>query len=182
MPSEQLSVLKIVAETLDRAGIRYMVSGSMAMNFYAEPRMTRDIDLVVELMSADGPRIVDLFGAEFYLDPDAVRDAIARRGMFNLIHRALVLKVDFIVRKDETYRREEFSRRRKARIEDFDVFLVAAEDLILSKLDWTKGRRSEIQLSDVRNLIDSVSDLDWPYLERWGADLGVSDLLLEVRS
>ena len=46
--SEELEVLRIVAERLGQAGIAYMVTGSVAMNHYAVPRMTRDIDLVVD--------------------------------------------------------------------------------------------------------------------------------------
>ena len=46
--SDELDVLKSVAARLGEAGIPYMVTGSMAANFYAVPRMTRDIDLVVE--------------------------------------------------------------------------------------------------------------------------------------
>ncbi|MBM4267261.1 MAG: hypothetical protein FJ144_11745 [Deltaproteobacteria bacterium] len=182
MPSEQLTVLKLVAETLDGAGLPYMLSGSTAMNYYAQPRMTRDIDLVVELSADDAPRFTHLFGAAFYLDDDAVADAIARQGMFNLIHTALVIKVDFIVRKGTAYRREEFSRRRRIRVDDFDLWIVTAEDLVLSKLDWARDSRSELQLADVRNLTTAVADLDWSYLERWAAVLGVTELLREVRS
>jgi hypothetical protein len=47
--SDGLVVLKLVATPLNGAGIPYMLSGSMAMNYYAQPRMTRDLDLVVEL-------------------------------------------------------------------------------------------------------------------------------------
>lgn len=47
--SEQLDVLKLVADRLQHAGIAYMISGSTAMNYYAQPRLTRDIDLVVAL-------------------------------------------------------------------------------------------------------------------------------------
>lgn len=46
--SGQLDVFKLVAERLERAGIAYMVSSSMTLNYYAQPRLTRDIDLVVE--------------------------------------------------------------------------------------------------------------------------------------
>ncbi|MHC4144009.1 MAG: hypothetical protein ACYSUD_04425 [Planctomycetota bacterium] len=41
--SEELEVLKIVAERLEGAGISYMISGSVAANYYTIPRMTRDI-------------------------------------------------------------------------------------------------------------------------------------------
>jgi len=49
-------------------------------------------------------------------------------------------------------------------------------------LGWAKDTRSELQLRDARNLIASVDALDWEYIERWATDLGVSDLLTEVRT
>jgi hypothetical protein len=109
--SEQLAVLKLVAERLHRAGIAYMISGSIAMNYYAQPRLTRDIDIVVALRLDDAERVTTLFVVDFYIDADAVRNAIAQLGMFNIIHYAHVMKVDFIVRKDTPYRLVEFARR-----------------------------------------------------------------------
>jgi hypothetical protein len=45
----ELEVLQDVCARLERSRIAYMLTGSMAMNYYAQPRMTRDIDIVVEL-------------------------------------------------------------------------------------------------------------------------------------
>lgn len=180
--SDELVVLKDVLERLERAGVAYMVSGSMALNFYAQPRMTRDIDVVVELSPRDVKAVVAAFEADFYLDEDTVHDAIARQSMFNIIHNALAFKVDLVVRKDEPYRREEFSRRTRVSVDDLSFFIVAPEDLLLSKLAWAKDSHSEMQLGDVRNLIRAASGLDWPYIEKWAATLGVMDLLSEVRS
>src|SRR5712691_2359468 len=74
--SEELEVLKIVADRLRGASIAYMVTGSVAMNHYAVPRMTRDIDLVVELSSADVDRVCRLFEADFDVDRQAVHRAV----------------------------------------------------------------------------------------------------------
>jgi hypothetical protein len=178
---DELSVLKVVTTRLAGAGIAYMVTGSVAVSLYAEPRMTRDVDLVVELGPADTARIVDMFDAEFICDADRIRDAIARRSMFNLIHTAAVVKIDVIVRRDGAYREEEFRRRRLTRIDNVEMWVVSAEDLILSKLDWARLSRSEVQLRDVRNVIAAQPALDWPYLEAWAARIGVFDLLGEVR-
>ena len=52
---------------------------------------------------------------------------------------------------------------------------------MLSKLAWAAESRSEIQLQDVRNLIRSVADLDWTYIERWATELTLGELLREVR-
>jgi hypothetical protein len=115
--TEELEVLTIVAGRLEAAGIAYMVTGSFAANYYAVPRMTRDIDLVVELSAGDADQFCGLFEGDFYLDRAAVRAAIASRGAFNLIHLAHVVKVDCIVRKDSEYRRTELARQRRGRVE-----------------------------------------------------------------
>ncbi len=97
-----------------------------------------------------------------------------------MIHNALVVKVDCVVRKDSEYRRGEFARRRPVAIAGQQVFLVAPEDLILSKLDWAKESRSQTQLGDVRNLLKSVHGLDTAYLNHWAERLGLATLYQEV--
>ena len=44
--------LAAIASALDRAGVRFMVTGSTASTFYGEPRTTHDIDIVLELTDA----------------------------------------------------------------------------------------------------------------------------------
>ena len=178
--SEELEVLKEVSRRLDRAKIAYMFTGPIATNFYTVPRMTRDIDIVVELSEQDLSRFIPLFEIDYYLEPETVREAVKNRGMFNLIQNEYVIKIDFVVRKDTPYRRREFSRRKKISIDGQDLYLVAAEDLILSKLVWAKDSRSELQLSDVRNLLKSVKRLNRNYLTRWAKELGVEALYREV--
>ena len=178
--SEEIEVLKIVTGRLESAGIGYMVTGSMALNYYATPRMTRDIDLVVELSPQDTDRVVDLFRDDFYVDAEAVRRAVERREAFNAIEMTRVVKADFVVRKETPYRRTEFARKRRVLVEGHALFIVAPEDLVISKLDWAKDTRSETQLGDVRSILESVRDLDRTYLERWVADLGLDGLYREM--
>ncbi|MDF0644297.1 MAG: hypothetical protein P0111_09710 [Nitrospira sp.] len=179
--SDELEVLKSVTARLDAAGIPYMVTGSMAANYYATPRMTRDIDLVVELSEEDVGRVVSRFQDEYYIDREMVRQAVENRSMFNMIHNALVVKIDCVVRKHSDYHREEFQRRCEVTVAGQRVSMVAPEDLILSKLDWAKESRSQMQLEDVRNLLRSVQGLDTVYLNRWAERLGLAALYREVR-
>lgn len=174
---EQLEFLKLIAQRLDSAGIAYMVTGSMAMGLFAVPRMTRDIDLVVEFASGDAERIASLFEKDCYLDLDGIRDAVARHGMFNIIHNEWIIKVDFIVRKDNEYRKVEFGRRREVELSGALISVVAPEDLILSKLCWARDSESQVQQDDARQLVKSVASLDWTYLEKWADVLAVRELL-----
>jgi len=76
--SDEPDILKSVAVRLETAGIPYMATGSIATNFYATPRMTRDIDLVIELGETDIGRVVALFQDDYYIDRDMVEQAAAR--------------------------------------------------------------------------------------------------------
>lgn len=91
-----------------------------------------------------------------------------------------MIKVDCIVRKDSEYRRTEFARQRRGSVEGHGLAIVAPEDLIISKLDWMRESRSEVQLTDVRNLLRSVPDLDRPYLVHWIERLGLGALYREA--
>ena len=134
-----------------------MLTGSMAMNYYAQPRMTRDIDFVVALKPEDADTILRLFTPDYYVSREAVSNSIVRESMFNLIHQESVIKVDCIVRKSIPYRREEFERRQRITIENFSTWIVSKEDLIISKLWWAKDPQSELQLRDVKNLAPPVA-------------------------
>jgi hypothetical protein len=142
--------------------------------------MTRDIDIVVELSERDASRFIPLFQDDYYIEPETVGRAARTKGMFNLIHNQYVIKIDFVARNNTAYRRREFSRRKKARVEGKNVYIVAPEDLILSKLVWAKDSRFGVQLNDVRNLLKSVKKLDRRYRARWAKELTVASLYREV--
>ena len=180
--NEQLQILKLVAERLDHAGIAYMISGSIAASFYAEPRFTRDIDLVAELQGEHVETLISLFEEDFYIDEQAVREAIVQQGMFSVIHLDSTVKVDFIVRKETPYRLEEFGRKVEKETEGVKLWFVTAEDLLLSKLVWSSKNRSELQMRDIKNIIAAIASLDWNYIEHWAAELLVENLLREIRA
>jgi len=105
-----------------------------------------------------------------------IKEAVQQSGMFNIIHLKSVFKVDFIIRKNDLYRVEEFKRKRQVTVGDVNLFITAPEDLILSKLYWARESLSELQLRDVTNLLSQVGDLDHAYLERWAEYLGITEL------
>jgi hypothetical protein len=171
----ELEALHAVVGRLETAGIPYMLTGSVAMSFYAEPRMTRDVDIVVELAPGDEKRVAQLFSPDYYVSEEAVGSAIVAQTLFNLFDLARLVKVDLVVRKDDDFRRHEFNRRQQFQLGGRKVWLASKEDLILSKLVWARSSESAIQLKDVRNLL--ASGADEAYLRDWSGKLGVDDLL-----
>lgn len=169
----ELDVLKIVTKRLESAGIPYMISGSIAANFYTAPRMTRDVDIIIEIGEMDAQKIFSLFSGDFYIDLESVKDAIRHKQMFNIIHNEAIIKVDFIIKKDTEYRKLEFERRRSIVFGQERIDITSPEDLIISKLYWAKDSLSDLQIRDVQNMLRTVPDLDIGYIEKWVAKLGL---------
>lgn len=165
--SEEFNVLKRVCEGLEQVNIPYMLTGSLAANYYAVPRLTRDIDIVVEILYSDRDKVFRVFEKDFYFDRNAMLQAVEYEGMFNIIHYESVFKVDFIVRKDSEYRKAEFQRKHRVEFGGTSIWIVSPEDLILSKLLWAKDSLSEMQLKDVRNLFNALKSLDEAYIFHW---------------
>lgn len=177
--SEQLHLLNLVTGRLNAANIAYMVTGSMAVSYYAQPRFTRDIDLVVEIEPEAAGGVAALFERDFYVDADALRAALQREGMVNLIHNASLIKIDLIARKNDEYHREEFRRRRRVDVGG-ELSMVAPEDLILSKLLWLKQGGSDVHRRDAVSVLTAGAQIDRAYIDRWAPQLSVSALWQEI--
>lgn len=153
-----------------------MLTGSMAANVYAMPRMTRDIDFVVAISLDSIPLLPELFPEEnYYFSQQAAVTATESFTCFNLIHLATMIKIDFMIRKPEVFRLHEFSRRIQHNIQGEKIWIVSKEDLILSKLIWAQVSLSEKQLLDVKNLL--ATDYDSNYLQLWAQQLHLTDIL-----
>jgi len=170
-------IFKDIAEKLNENSIPYMVSGSVAMNYYSIPRMTRDIDIVIEIENPE--KFYNLFKDKYYINYKSFKKAVSGKKMFNIINMDEVIKIDFIIKKDSEYRKLEFERRLKKKIDNFFIYIVTIEDLILSKLLWSRESFSEIQLRDVKNLLER-KEIDHKYIKKWAEKLNVFELLKKI--
>ncbi len=176
---DELAVLKDLVQRLESIKINYMLTGSLAMMHYGVPRMTRDLDVVIEINDVDDvDKMVAAFSGYYYIDREMIKQSLKTQTMFNIVHNESVIKVDFIVKKRDRYRELEFSRRKRIEIDGIKVDVVSKEDLILSKLVWIKDIRSELQVNDVKNLCKSNYDSN--YIEHWAERLSVKQLFDEV--
>jgi hypothetical protein len=105
----EAELLRTVVAALDAAGIPHMVTGSMASAVHGQPRATRDIDLVIDPEGETIEVLVAAFPPDRFYVGDA-RTAVAQRDMFNIIDVTTGWKVDFIIRKDRPFSREERSQ------------------------------------------------------------------------
>ena len=175
---EQNDVLKDFSSRLEKLGVQYMLTGSMALAHYAVPRTTADIDIVVELAADDALKFIKEFERDYYIPKNRVRDAIYRKTMFNVLNQETVIKIDCVVRKNDEFQIEVFSNRERVNYAGyFDVWIINKEGLILSKLNWAKNTRSEMQMRDVASILRNGYDEN--YVRTRAKKLGIEDLLNE---
>ena len=182
--SEALRVTRQVTAVLDALGVPYVIGGSLASIVHGQGRMTMDADIVAGLSPDHAAALTAALGEAFYVPDEAtLRQAIARRGSFNLIHLATMFKVDVFLPQGRPFDRQQLARRISqpvGRESDETVWLLSAEDVILSKLEWFRqgGEASERQWRDVLGVVvTQAAALDVAYLRHWAAALGVGDLL-----
>lgn len=184
----QPDLLKLVITRLDEAGIEYMLTGSVVSSLQGEPRATHDIDFVIAIRSTPADAAHTLKAAfpdpEFHLDEDAVRAAIAERGMFNLVHMREGDKVDFWLLTTEAFDQARFARRAVEEFQGVRLVISRAEDTILMKLRWAAmSGGSEKQFVDALRVYEvQHGQLDQSYLDTWAARLGVTALLARLRA
>jgi len=170
MPEPELFLLFV--RPLNGAGIRYVVSGSVAAIFYGEPRLTHDVDVVVFLNSNDIQKLIEVFPkAEFYLPPlETMLAETAREhsGHFNLIHLDTGFKADLYPTGRDELNAWAFRGKRTIKYEGEDIVLAPPEYVIVRKLEYFRESHAEKHLRDIRAMLAVSSEqLDQAALGEW---------------
>ena len=166
-----------VLKVLNDLDIKFMVTGSVGAMLFGEPRMTNDMDVVVDIRKDKAAALSREFTSEeFYFPPvEAIEADIDHRGQFNILHVESGSKVDLIIKKDTDFARTEFSRMQTVAFsEKMEASSASPEDIIISKLKYYDEGGSEKHIRDVRGMLDvSGDDVDRLYIRKWIKQLGL---------
>ncbi len=163
---------------LNRTGVTYYLTGSMASNYWGIPRTTHDLDFVVQLPVSAVPRILEEFRGDFYIEEAAVRAAYQPPHQFNAIDTRSALKVDFWLPKPDPFDKEMLRRRVRVTLFGEPAWISTAEDVILHKLVWNAISPSDRQLGDAAGVVAVQADaLDKNYLRHWARELQLASAL-----
>jgi len=179
--TEQREFLGRVVDLLGKAGIPYMLAGSLGSSFHGRPRATNDVDMVIAPTESQLGRFLEDIGPDYYVSKEAGWAAFHRQSAFNIIDIKTQWKADLCIRDARPFSTEEFSRRQKATVLGVDVWVISPEDVILSKLEWAKDSGSQQQMQDVLGVLQVQGEhLDREYLWKWAQELGVANKLEEL--
>jgi len=146
------------AAPFQRLGLPYMITGGAAAIVYGEPRLTNDLDLVVQMTSDDAVRVAAALAAEdTYVPPVEVLEIEAGRrvhGHFNVIHGPSSLRADVYVAGDDPLHAWGLARRRELRLTNSVVVIAAPEYVIVRKLQYAGMGGGDRHLRDIRRMLD----------------------------
>ena len=180
----QQELLKKVFQVLSGAEIEYMLSGSLASSLQGEPRSTHDIDLVISLDIKDVQTLMRAFPPpDYYLDEASIREAIEKKGMFNLLDMNTGDKVDFWMLTDEPFDRSRFLRKNVEDLMGMGIAVSSPEDTVLMKLKWAElSGGSEKQFTDALRVYEvQFGKLDLEYLRTWAEKIGIGNWLRKLQ-
>ena len=170
------SPLEPFLEPLERLGLPYCVTGSVAASVYGEPRLTADIDVVVLLKAGDIARLRTVFpDSEYYVPPDetlVVEVSRGARGSFNLIHHATQFKADIYLAARDPLHAWALAHRRRINLEWGDAWIAPPEYVVLRKLEFLREGGSDKHVRDIRFILAATA-LDSSFVEREVARLGL---------
>lgn len=176
---DQGDLLRRILDAFAASEVEYLLVGSVASAAYGEPRLTLDIDVVAALTVAKLPNFLSFFPApEFYVSSDAAAEAARTEKQFNIIHPASGWKIDIIVKKADEFDRSRFARKRSIPVfPDRSASVASPEDIIIKKMEYYREGGSEKHLRDISGILRiSGDELDIPYIERWTACKGLTEI------
>lgn len=154
---------------LEELTIPYLIGGSVAAIAYGEPRLTLDMDVVIDLAADKADLFSRSFGPEYYVSLESIKEAIKSPGHFNIIQSEAGVKVDFYIMKKDEFGRAEFSRKKKEAFDEkMSAFFASPEDVIVKKLEWFKMGESQKHLEDIKGILKiSGEKVDLNYIDQW---------------
>jgi len=163
-----------------------MVTGATAAILYGQPRVTNDLDVVLQLTDSNRAALLKAFPeTEFYVPPESViraEQARALRGHFNLIHHESGYKADvYLTGADPLHAWALPLRRRLRWNENLEISAAPPEYVVLRKLEYYREGHSAKHPTDIRAIIE-VTGVDEAALKPWLDRMGLGTIWQEVQT
>ncbi|MCJ7432106.1 MAG: hypothetical protein MUO77_01320 [Anaerolineales bacterium] len=187
-PLDITDFLKLILESLEAAGVEYLIGGAIAEWAWGEPRATQDLDIVINLpIKAVGRFSKELEKRNMLVPVDIILDAMMEDRAdipLNAIHMYSGLKADlYLMRDGDMLRQSAFQRRA---LVDYGppigkVYVHSPEDLILYKLMYLGLSGQPKHARDIAAILRArKNQLDFGYIEEWITRMGLGSVWKEM--
>jgi hypothetical protein len=171
-----------VMKAFEASNLPYMVVGSFAVNLYAIPRSTQDIDLVVNLKGRSLNELTRHLPESFTMDPQVTIEPVSSNPRTDLYVYDIPYRVELFDLGPDPFEQERFKRRVHLDFEQFSAWVATPEDVVVAKIRWFQEGQRGKHYEDARNMIAVQGDsLDWGYIESWCEQHGTLEALDGVR-
>lgn len=175
--ADSLEITTLVVTALSRSAVPHVLVGAFARNFHSFPRSTKDADIVLAVDAAGLSRFQAELGREFSLDPQTTFETNTGTFRHTLIHKESEFTTELFSLSQDDFDQERFRRRLAIQFNGHDSFVLTAEDVIVTKLRWSRPKDVE----DIRDVIAvKAATLDWNYIHHWTAIHGTRAKLDEI--
>jgi hypothetical protein len=177
--------LSLFVSRLESIGAPYMVTGATAAIIYGQPRVTNDLDVVLNLNDESRAALLRAFPeSEYYVPPETViraEQARHQRGHFNLIHHETGYKADiYLTGLDPLHSWALPKRRRLSWGDGLEVAVAPPEYVVLRKLEFFREGGSSKHVTDIHSIRD-ITGLDETAMIPWLQTMGLRQLWEEIK-
>lgn len=177
MPAVQIASRVIAA--LNAANIPHVLVGAFARNYYAEPRSTKDADVVVSVAANGLNQFIKILGPDIRMDEQLAFETNTGTLKNVLVHQDSGFTVELFYLSNDAHDQERFKRKHATTYEGQPTFVLTAEDYIVTKLRWPRSK----DFDDTRDVIAMQGDaLNWNYIHHWADIHGSRAKLDRVRA
>lgn len=151
-----------IAKAFKENNIPYIIIGGQAVLLYGEPRLTKDIDIILGLSIDSLDKIIELVEKEELKPiPKDISNFVKETFVLPVIEPVSKIRIDLIF-SFSTFERQAIKRARKVNFDEVKVNFVSLEDLIVFKIFSARAR----DIEDVRILLVKNKNIDRDYIKR----------------
>ena len=171
-------LVKRLIAILNDLVIPYMLVGSYSSNYYGRPRATQDADFVLVVSGDQLKELARRLGPEFKVDPQVSFETVTMTMRHIVHHPATTFKIELFLLSDDAHDQERFARRRVVDFEGMPTAMASAEDVVVTKLRWSRGGQRSKDLADVAEVLATQRGrLDLDYVRSWCDRHGTREVL-----
>lgn len=179
--TSETDAVRAILRLLHENQIAHLIVGSLSVNYYGEPRSTRDVDLVIKADPSDLAPLLQSTTREFECDRQYLFETVTGTTRLVLTHRATRFKVELFLLAEDGFAQCRFERRIPIEFHGVPTFVASKEDVVVQKLRWlARAGRSKDRDDLTKLLAIAGSDLNMEYVHHWTDEHGTTDLLNEL--